>query len=52
MVKPAGLIPRLQKVKIKMINTRPKVINNAEKIKKRLLEYAKNGEVVCDRLQL
>ena len=52
MVNPAGLIPRLQKVKIKMTNTRPKVINNAEKIKKRLLEYAKNGEVVCDRLQL
>jgi hypothetical protein len=35
-----------------MINTKPKVINNAEKIKKKLMEYAKNGEVFCDKLQL
>ena len=52
LINTGGLIPRLQKVKIKMINTKPKVINIAQKIKKKLIEYAKNDEVFCDKLQL
>jgi hypothetical protein len=39
-------------MKIKMISTKPKVVNNAERIKKKLMEYAKNTEVYCDKLQL
>jgi hypothetical protein len=35
-----------------MINTKPKVINNAERVKKKLLEYAKNKDIFCDKLQL
>lgn len=35
-----------------MINPRPKVINNAERIKRKLVDYAKNGEIYCDKLQL
>jgi hypothetical protein len=35
-----------------MINAKPKVINNAERIKRRLVEYAKNDEIFCDKLQL
>lgn len=49
---PQVLIPKLQKMKIKMINPRPKVINNAERIKRKLVDYAKNGEIYCDKLQL
>lgn len=51
-VYPGGLVPKLQKMKIKMLNTKPKVINNAERVKRKLLDYAKNGEVFCDKLQL
>jgi hypothetical protein len=47
-----GLVPRLNKLKIKMLNLNPKVINNADRVKRKLLEYAKNGEVFCDKLQL
>lgn len=32
-----GLVPRLNKVKIQMVKTKPKVVNNAEKIKKKLM---------------
>ena len=45
-------MPRLNKLKIRMINLHPKVVNNAEQVKRKLLEYAKNEEVFCDRLQL
>ena len=47
-----GLVPRLNKLKIKMLNPHPKVINNAERVKRKLLDYAKNEEVFCDKLQL
>ena len=45
-------MPKLNKLKIKMLNLNPRVVNNADRVKKKLVEYAKNGEVFCDKLQL
>ena len=35
-----------------MIDPHPKVMNNAERVKRKLLQYAKNNEAFCDKLQL
>ena len=47
-----GLVPRLQRVKVNMLESHPRVVNNAERIKKKLLEYAKKEDIFCDKLQL
>lgn len=35
-----------------MVDVRPKAIDNAERIKKKLLNYAKNGGSFCEKLDL
>lgn len=45
-------IPRMKKIKIQMIDAKPKAIDTTEKTKKKLISYAKNGGNFCDRLNL
>ena len=47
----ASIFPK-NKVKIKMLDIKPKAIDVAEVTKKKLLTYAKNMSNFCDRLNL
>lgn len=45
-------MPKLNKLKVKMLDVRPKAVDNADKVKKKLLSYAKNFGSFCDKLNL
>ncbi len=45
-------VPKINKLKVKMLDVKPKAIDNTEKVKKKLLTYAKHQGSFCDKLNL
>lgn len=48
----SGYIPKMKKIRIQMIDTKPRAIDITQKTKKKLVGYAKNSSNFCDRLNL
>jgi hypothetical protein len=45
-------MPKINKLKVKMLDAKPRVVDQADKVKRKLLSYAKNMGSFCDRLNL
>ncbi len=45
-------MPKISKLKVKMLDVQPRAIDETDKVKKKLLSYAKNVGTFCDKLNL
>ena len=45
-------MPKISKLKVKMLDVKPRAIDQTDKVKKKLLSYAKNAGTFCDKLNL
>ena len=45
-------MPRINKLKVKMLDVKPKAVDQTDKVKKKLLSYARNMGSFCDKLNL
>jgi hypothetical protein len=45
-------MPKINKLKVKMLDIKPRAIDETDKVKKKLLRYAKNTGTFCDKLNL
>ena len=45
-------MPKINKLKVKMLDVKPRAFDQTDKVKKKLLSYARNMGSFCDKLNL